>query len=124
MPAPTPPVTVTFPVQGESDRIFCTSLSLQSVNGLVVQKSAAHMHRAPRNRSMDSFLSMVKPRVFQCTTTTFLFGVQAMQSVTDNAPFPQAVWRPTPVHCAARRYGTNSVRSPWYSTSPTKPPSG
>src|SRR5205823_3749562 len=40
------------------------------------------------------------------------------------SPLPQTVCRPTPVHSAARRYGTNSVRLPSHSASPTKPPSG
>src|SRR5690242_2841721 len=64
-----PAETVTLEAHGDSLRILATSFSFQSVNGLVVQNSAAHTHRAETTRSTGSFLSMVIFRVFQCTSS-------------------------------------------------------
>src|SRR5436190_1003639 len=71
--APGPLLMLIFAVQGDSLMIFATSFSFHSVNGLVVQKSAAHTHRAHRNRRTDSFLSMINFRAFPCATSTLLF---------------------------------------------------
>src|SRR5205823_2462938 len=44
--------------------------------------------------------------------------------LTESSPFPHTVCRPTPVHFAALKYGTNSANSPSYLASPTNPPIG
>ena len=54
----------------------------------------------------------------------FALRPRSYRKATRIAPLPQTVWRPTPVHCAASRNGTNSPSSPSYSATPTKPPSG